>query len=350
MKNHDLVNIAGRFDAEAARVLREIPRLGVTVDDGIVGDDIDATIRYAGCEVGIAVQFKQRVSTATAWQLAHRAAVHPDVPFLLIAGESTAEAREILEQNGIALVDGLGNVHIELPGFLMHVAARRGRSQPAFGAKRTVLKGKAGVAAQALLLDSERLWQVQDLAAVADISTGLAHRVLARLETDEIVRTEGSGPSRVRRVVNPSALLDLWAEETAERTTRTTAFLLAQTPKQLMGKVAFGLARAGIQHALTGAAGASLVAPFITAIPVVEVWVTAMASPDEFCAAVEAEPVGEGPNVVFLQAKDDTPLAFREQTNSMFVVNRFRLYADLRRDPRRGQEQAVHLRQEVIGL
>jgi hypothetical protein len=349
VNNQDVVNIAGRFEAEAARVLRGIPRVGVTFAD-VADDGIDATVRYAGREVDIAVQFKQRVSAATAWQLAHRAAVHPGVPLLLIAGETTAEAREILEQNGIALVDGLGNAHLELPGLLMHVVAKRGKRQPALGAKRTALKGKAGVAAQALLLDSGRLWQVQDLAAVADISTGLAHRVLARLEADEIVHAEGSGPGRVRRVVNPSALLDLWAEETAERTTRTTAFLLAQTPKQLMGKLASGLDHAGIEHALTGAAGASLVAPFVTAIPVVEVWVMATASPDELYAATQAEPVVEGPNVVFLQAKDDTPLAFREQTNSMFVVNRFRLYADLRRDPRRGREQADHLRQEVIGL
>ena len=206
------------------------------------------------------------------------------------------------------------------------------------------------MAAQALLLDSGRLWQVQELAAAANISTGLAHRVLARLEADEIVHAEGSGPGRVRRVVNPSALLDLWAEETAERTTRTAAFLLAQTPNQLLGKLTSGLDRAHIEHALTGPAGASLVAPFVTAIPVVEVWATAMAAPEELCAATQTELVLEGPNVVFLQAKDDTPLAFRERTNSMFVVNRFRLYADLRRDPRRRREQANHLRQEVIGL
>jgi hypothetical protein len=60
--------------------------------------------------------------------------------------------------------------------------------------------------------------------------------------------------------------------------------------------------------------------------------------------------VPEGPNVIFLQAKDDTPLAFRERADEVWVANRFRLYADLRRDPRRGREQAEHLRQELIGF
>ena len=63
-----------------------------------------------------------------------------------------------------------------------------------------------------------------------------------------------------------------------------------------------------------------------------------------------SDPVADGQNVVFLQAKDDAPLAFRELVKGMWVVNHFRLYADLRHDPRRGREQADHLRQEVIGF
>ena len=58
----------------------------------------------------------------------------------------------------------------------------------------------------------------------------------------------------------------------------------------------------------------------------------------------------EGYNVVFLQAKDDAPLAFRQQIGGLWVANRFRIYAELRRDPRRGREQADHLRAEVIGF
>ena len=64
----------------------------------------------------------------------------------------------------------------------------------------------------------------------------------------------------------------------------------------------------------------------------------------------DAKPVDEGQNVVFLQATRDAPLAFREQIEDLWVVNRFRLYVDLRGDPRRGREQADHLRSEVIGF
>ena len=94
---------------------------------------------------------------------------------------------------------------------------------------------------------------------------------------------------------------------------------------------------------MTGAAAASLIAPFVTAVSVAEVWVTARAARGSLADAAGGELADSGYNVVFLQANDDTPLAFRDKTAGLWLVNRFRLYAELRRDPRRGQEQAAHL-------
>lgn len=48
----------------------------------------------------------------------------------------------------------------------------------------------------------------------------------------------------------------------------------------------------GIAYALTGAAAGSFVAPFVTAIPVVEVWVQATAASEELCEAVEVDAAG----------------------------------------------------------
>ena len=307
---------------------------------------MDAVLEFAGSETQVAVQVKARANAATAWQLAREADARLDIPMLLIAGETTTEAREILQQHGIAVIDGLGHAHIELPGLLFHLEGHRSRRQT----WPTRLNGKAGVVAQALLVHPERHWQVQELAEEAGVSLGLAHRVLTRLADEGVVTVEGSGRNRVRHVTNPSALLDLWAEENTHQPRRTLAYLLAQNPQQLITELGRNLDRGGIGYALTGAAAASLVAPFITAVPVAEVWVTATAAPEQLCDAVGAEPVADGQNVVFLQARDNTPLAFREQADGLWVASRFRLYADLRQSPRRGREQADHLRQEVIGF
>jgi hypothetical protein len=344
VKHRQTVKLKGPFQDEALRILRDIPGLAVTREPAGADRRRDAVVGFAGGGARIAVEFKKRANAATAWQLVHEA--YKDAPLLLIADETTAEARGILEDHGIAIIDGLGNAHIELPGLLFHLEGRRPRQQ----ARPARLTGKAGVVAQALLLAPQRDWQVQDLAIEAEVAIGLAHRVLTRLEDEGIVETEGAGPKRVRRVANPTALLDLWAEETADRPIRTPAYLLAQTPRQLIRDLGDNLGRVGIEHALTGAAAGSLIAPFITAVPVAEVWVAAGAAPEELHKAVGADPVRDGQNVVFLQTKDDTPLAFRDEVDAVWVVNRFRLYADLRRDPRRGREQADHLRQEVIGF
>lgn len=350
MNKRELVKIQGAFEAPALRVLREIPGVTVINQPNGAGGRVDAVVCYADRDVPVAVEFKQRANAATALQLAQYADTHPDAPTLLIAGETTEEARAILEERGIGFVDGLGNAHIELPGLLLHLEGRKAAKRRVGPTPPNRLRGKAGLIAQALLLSPDRAWQVQDLANDARVAQGLAHRTLTRLEEEGIVTTQGSGPRRVRRLTNPAALLDLWAEENLEKPTRTLGYILAQTPRQLVTLVGTKLGNVGIEYALTGPAGASLVAPFITTIPVADVWVAAAAAPDDLRRATGADPVADGHNVVFLQAKDDSPLAFREHTQDLWVVNRFRLYADLRRDPKRGREQADHLRQEVIGF
>jgi hypothetical protein len=344
------VKIEGPFEAEALRILREIPGMTVVPEAAHADRHIDAILHFAGTHADVAVEIKSRANAATAWQLVQLAGARPDVPLLLIAQETTAEARRILDENGIGIIDGLGHAHIELPGLVFHLEGL-GRPQRANTEKPpTRLRGKAGVAAEAVLLNTERAWQVRDLADAAQVSAGLAHRVMDRLESEGILNVEGKGPNRVRRVTNPGALLDLWAEEIDDQPRRTFGHLLAQTPQRLINELCTNLRDAGIDYALTGAAAANILVPFVTALPVVEVWVGEAMDPAELNSEARAEPVDNGHNVVFLQTKYDTPLVFREKVQELWVTNRFRLYADLRRDPRRGREQADHLRREVIGF
>jgi hypothetical protein len=353
MKKGEPVKIEGRFPVDALRVLRDVP--GVTVEVPTRADDGgngDAVLRFGRAAEAVAVEVKRQANAATAWQLVQRARAAPDANLLLVAGATTAEAREILERHGVAVVDGLGNAHVELPGLLLHTEGRRGRRsdapRPQIHAR---LAGKGGVAAQALLLEPTREWKVQDLAAEAGVSVGLAHRILARLETEGLVGAEGAGPRRVRRVADPTALLDLWAEENTDRSVqRMRAYRLAREPHALADAAGAGLDAAGIDHAVTGAAAAARIAPFVTAVPVAEIWVGSVASLEEAAAATGAEAAETGHNLAFLQANGDEPLAFRRKVEGIWAVNPFRLFYDLRNDPRRGREQAETLRREVIGF
>lgn len=305
-------------------------------------------VRFAGGQATLAVTVKSRVDAGTAWQVVQQAEQRRDLPLLLIAETTTGEARRILAEHGVSVVDGHGNAHLQIPGLLFHTEGRKrphARSQPP-----ARLRGKAGIVAQALLMDPKRTWQVKQVAETAGVATALAHRVLTRLEDTGVLVAEGSGPNRVRRVVNPTALLDLWTEEAKDRYDRTLAYVLAQTPDRLIKTIGERLAAGKIAYALTGAAAASLVAPFVTALPIVEVWVQATKSPEQLLEALGADPVTSGQNIVMLRAQDDSPMMFSEKVAGVEVVNRFRLYFDLRSDPKRGVEQANHLRREVIGF
>ena len=336
-----------RFEAEALRILRAIPGLNVVVEPADLGRGIDALVMFAGTEAPVAIEFKSRANAATAWHLVNVAQYRGELPLVLIAGDTTADARRILAEHGIGFIDGLGNAQLELPGLLVCIA---GTGRPARAPAPSRLAGKAGLVAQALLLDHSRAWRIKDLAERTAVSNGLVHRVLARLEEEGVICTTGAGPRRTRHVTDPAALLDLWAEENVDKPVRTRGYLLAQTSQQIMDQLGEGLDGARIDYALTGAAAASVIAPFLTTVTVTEVWAAAATDTQELFDHTSATPVIEGHNVEFLQAGTDAPLAFRQQSGHLWIANPFRLYADLRRDKRRGVEQAGHLRREVIGF
>lgn len=343
MKNYVGVKIAGAFDVDTLQILRALPGIDVVSTDDTPGV---AVLTAAGTTQHLTIATSARLNAGAARQLVTDGAERR-APLLVVAGRTTADARALLREHGVGIVDGQGNAHIELPGVVIHVIGDDTRLEPR---PPTRLTGKAGVVAQALLLDPERAWGVSALAEAARVSTGLVHRVLTRLEAETLVQSRGKGPARVRVVREPAGLLDLWAEEQQDAPTRLPAYRLGQTSAQVAREVLEGLVDARIEHALTGAAAAATLAPFVTAIPVIEVWVEATASDAMLLNATDAEEVTSGHNLVFLQAKDDLPLRFATSTGTTRTVNPFRLYVDLRRDPRRGAEQAERLRDEVIGF
>ena len=153
VKNAPMINIGGRFEPEALRIMRAIPGLDVIAEPERLRSAADAVVRFAGTEEYVAIEFKTRVNAAAAWQFVHVAQHRFEFPLILIAAETTSDARRILTEHGIAFIDGLGNVHLELPGLLLHIA---GTGRPTRPLAPSRLSGKAGLIAQALLLDPER--------------------------------------------------------------------------------------------------------------------------------------------------------------------------------------------------
>lgn len=352
MNNGEIVKIEGRFDAQVGRILNGLPDVEVIQREtrGSSGQATDAVVRFAGSKTPVLIESKKRLNAPAARQII-ALAEDRNLPVIAIAEEATADARRILADHRIGFVDGLGNADLRLPGLWMHLVGHP-RQDRLGGAASAVhkarLSGKTGVAAQAILLEPERGWKVRELATLADVSSGLAHRLLARLEDEGLMKADGKGPNKVRVVTDPGGLLDLLAEETVVRPLRTPAFRLAQSPTALIRGIAKALEGKKVDYALTGAGAASLVAPFVSAVPIVEVWVSAHLLVDRVLDELGMEKAETGQNVELLQANDDGPLMFHQRTKTGWIANPFRLYIDLLHDPRRGREQAQVLREEVI--
>lgn len=345
MKNAYAVKIEAPLDPWALGVIHAQPGFDATWRP-------DAEIRIGNRTRLIVVEAKRRVDTATAHAvlaLARRTPAERD--FILIAEWTSQGAREILEANGVAYVDGLGNASIHLPGVFVRtgslsVAANIADQRPI----RVRLAGKAGLVAQALLLDRDREWRVGDVSERCDVSLGLAHRVLARLEGAGIMAAEGRGPRKVRRLSSPAALLDLWAEEETERgARRTAAFMLVRPGLKSAALLSERLGGAGIMHAITGIAAAAVLAPALTSVPVTQVRVTAAIPATDALKTLEARQTDEGSNVVIVQGADDAELRFRREVDGIWLAADTRIYLDALRDPRRGKEQAQVFRESVLG-
>lgn len=347
------VKIRGQLEQDAVRILRDVS--DVAVEPAAPKGRHDIVLQAGAVEQVVEVKAQRTVNAAAARQLVEYAKALPGcAPLIVVARTTTHDARNLLEQAGVGFVDAAGNMRIRLPGIFVWTEGRGGaepgpdRDQ---GEPPVKLTGKAGVAAETLLAEPDREWKVQDLAERAGVSAALAHRVLARLEREKLVEARGAGPQRTRQVTNPSALLDLWAEEMRDRGLKQArGFRLARDPRGQAKTLSRLLVLAHVEHAITGAAAAALFAPFITAIPVVDVWVTETANLDDVLGDVSAERVEEGHNLVLRQVPGDGPLVFRRRVQEVWVASPFRLFYDLRQDPRRGREQADRLREEVIGF
>ena len=346
VKNQPPVKIAAPLEAWALSAIRAQPGFDAAIRP-------DAEISIEGRTRPIVLEAKRRVDAASAHAIVALARRTPKGrDFILVAVHTSEGARQILEANGVAYLDGLGNASIRLPGVFVRTGSF---SAAAVIVDREPVKarlaGKAGLIAQALLLDRDRAWRVADIAAEAGVSAGLAHRVLARLEDATILAADGIGPRKVRRITNPEALLDLWAEEERERgARRTAAFVLARPGARTAALLSERLAGAGIMHAITGIAAAAILAPALTSVPITYVRVTAAVPVSEALNALDARQTDEGANLVIVQGADDAELRFRREVDGIWLAADTRIYLDSLRDPRRGKEQAQLFRESVLGI
>jgi hypothetical protein len=269
---------------------------------------------------------------------------------MVVADRLTASVRSALEDAGFSYADGTGSIHLDVPGFLLHIESPRRQSRGVIAAPRG-LGAVAVRVVQTLLAEPERDWSVADLVTTSGASPGEAHKVLQRLENEGFLRATGKGPARRRQIPQPSDLLDWLATVPAARKmhARLNAYLYAPNPEQLTTQLSHNAHQSGLTWALTGAAAARVMGVHaVTALPVTMVRVPPKAGLLEAARMLAADAVDSGANLALVADVGAVGTHAATRNGPVAIAPAVRVWLDMLGEPR-GEDAAELFRDAVIG-
>lgn len=258
----------------------------------------------------------------------------------IVAGSYLSrESLRFCRDNGMGCMDAAGNCFLSFDGVSINV---EGRPNP-YKEKRplkSLFSPKATRVLRVLLSEPERNWKVQELAASANVSTGLVSNVKRKLEDNEFVVLISHGGKAGFRLANPEALLRKWAADYKYTRNTITNFYSMESTKRIEDQIAQYCRAKDTNYAFTLTSGAELVAPFLR---YQRVFAYLDGDTDEIAQSLDWQQVSSGPNVSILKPYDDYVLYGVREIEDKRVVSDIQLYLDLYNFRQGGREAAEHL-------
>lgn len=260
----------------------------------------------------------------------------PDTLMILSAPTQKA-AKAAIEFNHIAIPQG--QFRIVAPGIALIYLAAAEQDQTT---RQVRLSGRTGAVAESLLLEPARTWSVRELALFAQVSAPLAHRVIARLEREGILKFTGQGPEKTRQLTNARALAELWSQEEKLPAPILKGYLYAGSIESLAEKVISAIPGS----AIGGTLAANTYKPVLTRVnPPIRIWI-----PYTFGKAsimeTGVQQTDSGANLEFCQVKGD-PWRIHVSHEQVPSVSRWRAWMEIAHAEGRTQELADSLLSEL---
>jgi hypothetical protein len=344
VKNEVAIELARDVSDDTAAILGRLPSLSVRRRRPVS----QLSVNGSATPLVIAAGGLRPYAFATAGMLASLAG--GERLGMVVADRIAPHVRRALETAGCAYADATGAVHIDVPGLLLHIEP----SQPR-GRARIAAPGGVGVVGvrivQVMLGEPQRDWSVAGLAAAAASSTGQAHKVLVKLESEGLITTAGRGPARRRRITNPGELLDWLAAVPAARRVRERlpAFLYTPNPAGPVTRLSAHALETSLDYAVTGGAGAALFgARVTTATPQVMVRIDPDVDLAVAAGRLRAEPVDGGANLILVRDLGRLGVHGKAHNGPVAVAPPVRVWLDMLGEPR-GEDAAALFREAVLG-
>lgn len=187
-----------------------------------------------------------------------------------------------------------------------------------------------------LLVRYPKRWVLRDLAGEAHVSLGHAFKVSNALIKERLAIR--ASPRTELILMEPFALLKRWA--TINNFTAHTRFIDYYSGEDDISKFLEKLKNMkGPEYALTGLAGALLVAPYVRPTNI-HIYVNTVEDAEKLARSLGLTPVEESGNVKFAIAKSIGVFYGARDINGVKVVSDVQLYVDLLNYPARGEEAA----------
>lgn len=269
-------------------------------------------------------------------------------------------AREVLEANQLSWADATGRARIVVPGRiyiarLEPIRADAGRtfkwSSAADAIAETLLSRRAKHAGPG----ATPLEKVAVVAEAADVSLAHTARVLRQFDEQGYTAKTGAerGSSATREFRDPGRMLSDWAGHYAAASDSggdLEFHVPWREPQQSISVVADALA--GHEWALTGEAAADRIAPFLTSVPTVDLYVPQgqlFSARDRLLQNADVVSVESGGRIR-VRAADAFVFPLAQEVRGAPAVSSVRVYADLLRNRGRSAEAGDYLREVAIGF
>jgi hypothetical protein len=286
-----------------------------------------------------------------------------DAAFAVLAASLSPQAQAYSIANGIDFLDLAGNISIQVPGkFTLQRLGRRSLEQSRTSEPSRNMNVFSGRSSRVLrvLLENPKAWSLtkifKELSVEAErvqrlirqpmefaVSQSLISKVLSSLEEQLWIRRQGSAVV----VPEPRRLLAEWAEKYKERYRwrLRSSFELANPFGGGVSEISAGLQQQIKTYAFTGAAAASLVAPFVE-LDRVDIFLGNPKAGPRLRGFVDRE--STGPKLRLISPYDAGVFLYCRREGDVPIVSNLQAYLDLYARGGRDLKQADYLLSNAI--
>jgi hypothetical protein len=273
----------------------------------------------------------------------------PAIP-MIAAGTISDGAKELLQAERIGYFERGGSLFLASDNIFVLI------DKPATKASRKIdrplFSGNRSSVIHALLMNPEKWFSTNELARVVYLSPSTVSVVLSELQKRDLADVQGKGPSKMRKLSRPGALLDEWSKQTdLQPKPRMRRYYVPMVkPEELMKRVNDICVKNNTAYVITHEWAAQLYSPFLSSISQVKCRIFPNAPLSLIASELSAREVEEGSNWGVIESDSIRDMEFEQTIRGLRVQSPILAYLDLLGVEGRSKEMAEHLRRERIGF